>query len=161
MIGPGMAAINRMQCPPCKGKGGRIGLHVDSARVRVYDAGEDLDVKIQPGMKVGEFGLVKECSDNHDYHEAGDVHIVSMRPMRIDGVQARGYYSSHEDPANFSGVSRCAGTLPGHPAHPDGLVVDIPPGIMSGNTHTVEGKGMPQRQSGGYGNPGMSYHSSS
>ena len=39
----------------------------------------------------------------------------------------------------------CQKTLEGHPAHPNGLVVNIPPGTIRGDTVLVGGEGMPLR----------------
>jgi len=155
MIGPGMAAINRMPCPPCRGEGRQNGAACGQCKGKKFTAQEkSLDVKIEPGMKVGEvLVFVKECSDNHDYHEAGDVHIVLNEADETTVFKREGTTLHTKMQLTLAecllGTQR---TLPGHPAHSDGLVVDIPPGVMSGTTHTVEGKGMPQRQSGGYGN---------
>jgi DnaJ-class molecular chaperone len=94
-----------------------------------------------------------ECSDNHSYEEPGDVHIVlreadeTSRLVRIEDT----LHITH----TISLSEALMGTkyvVKGHPAHPNGLTVDIPIGTMKGDTITVEGEGMPCRGTARRGN---------
>ena len=104
-------------------------------------------------MKVGEVLVFeKECSDNHEYMEAGDVHIVLTEAEDASAFKRDGN-TLHVN-VQFT-LSECLlgsqKTFTGHPAYPDGLSITFPPGLMSGTIFTVEGKGMPRRPEGGCG----------
>jgi DnaJ-class molecular chaperone len=104
-------------------------------------------MNIEPGMVPGDMlKFPNECSDNHSYEEPGDVHIILReaddisRLVRIEDT----LHASH----TISLSEALMGTkciIKGHPAHPNGLSVDIPIGTMKGDTITVEGEGMPRR----------------
>jgi len=155
-IGPGMQAIQRGPCGHCMGEGRAAGPACGACKGKKFMTHEkSLDVKIEPGMKVREVLIFeKECSDNHDYVEAGDVHIVLTEADDTSHVFKRDGNNLHAN-VQFTlseCLLGCQKTFTGHPAHPDGLVITFPPGIMSGGVHTVDGKGMPRRPESGHGN---------
>jgi DnaJ-class molecular chaperone len=86
-----------------------------------------------------------ECSDQHEYEEAGDVHIV-MRDAEEKSTMIR----KVDDLTTTVAVTLqelLLGTqkiVHGHPAHPVGLTVDIPPGVMRGDIVMIKGEGMPR-----------------
>jgi len=158
MIGPGMQAVQRGPCAQCAGEGKQPGAPCTACNGRKFTNQEKvLTVRVEPGMKVRELLVFeRECSDNHEFVEAGDVHIiltegddatVSANAFKRDGA------TLHTDISLTLSecLLGCQKKLDGHPGYP-GLVVDLPPGLMSGTTHVVDGKGMPRRPEGGYGN---------
>ncbi len=154
MIGPGMQAMTRAPCMSCQGEGKKPGVACSVCAGKKFQSQEKtLNIKIEPGMKVGE-GIVfaRECSDNHDYMEAGDVHII-LQEADEDGVPKREGDTLHVDfQISLSEcLLGCERIVSGHPGYPDGLQVILKPGWMSGETMIVEGKGMTRRE-GGYGN---------
>jgi DnaJ family protein A protein 2 len=154
MMGPGMQALTRGPCQPCMGEGKKPGAACGSCNGKKFQSQEKvLDIKIEPGMKVGEvLVFARECSDNHDYMEAGDVHII-LQEADEEGVPRRDGDVLH---VNFEiSLSECLlgceRKVDGHPGYPEGLDVQIKPGFMSGEVLVVEGKGMACR-GGGFGN---------
>jgi DnaJ homolog subfamily A member 2 len=148
MIGPGMQAISRGPCGACVGAGKRASGTCSKCRGQKFSNHEKiLKIDIEPGMKPGDNMLFpNECSDNHDYEEPGDVNIV-MR--EADEPSA---FSRLEDDLTITvnitlqdSLLGCKKTLEGHPAHPKGLVVDIPAGTIRGETVVIHGEGMPCR----------------
>jgi len=154
-IAPGMQAIQRGPCGHCSGEGRAPGAQCTSCKGKKFTTHEkSLDVKIEPGMKVKEVLIFpKECSDNHEYLEAGDVHIV-LTEAEETSVFRREAHHLHTNVV-FTLSDCLLGTervFSGHPGYPDGLTVQFPPGLMSGAVFTVEGKGMPRRSESGHGN---------
>ena len=154
-IGPGMQAIQRAPCGNCSGEGRAPGAPCTSCKGKKFVTQEkSLNVNIEPGMKVKEVLVFpKECSDNHEYLEAGDVHIV-LTEAEETSVFRREAYHLHTN-VSFTLADCLLGSqrvFTGHPGYPDGLTVQFPPGLMSGTVFTVEGKGMPRRSESGHGN---------
>lgn len=148
MIGPGMVAVNRGPCNPCNSTGKQASTPCTNCRGSKFISQEkSLSITIEPGMSPGEILKFKnECSDNHDYEEPGDVHIIlregddTQRIVRIEDT----LHVTHT--INLSqGLLGSEFKLYGHPAHPDGLLVKVPIGTMKGDTITVVGEGMPLR----------------
>lgn len=155
MMGPGMQAMTRGPCHSCMGEGKKPGTACSTCNGKKFQSQEKvLDIKIEPGMNVGEvLVFARECSDNHDYMEAGDVHII-LQEADEDEVLKREGETLH---VNFQiSLSECLlgceKVVSGHPGYPDGLSVTLRPGLMSGESMTVEGKGMPLRGGSGFGN---------
>lgn len=155
MMGPGMQAVTRGPCTTCMGEGKKPGTACGSCNGKKFQSQEKvLDIKIEPGMKVGEILVfARECSDNHDYMEAGDVHIV-LQEADEEGIPRREGETLHVEFQILLSecLLGCERTVRGHPGYPDGLVVPLKPGLMSGESFVVEGKGMPVRGSESFGN---------
>lgn len=156
-IGPGMAAVSRGPCFTCQGEGRKPGAICGGCNGRKFTSHEKvLDVRIEPGMKVGQtLVFERECSDNPDYMEAGDVHIVLQEADEYLGVR-RENDTLH---VRFSlslveSLLGCEKMVKGHPAHAegDGLAVKIPGALTNGNAFSIEKKGMPIGRNGEYGN---------
>lgn len=155
MIGPGMHAISRGPCGPCGGSGKRSVGTCSKCRGSKFSNHEKiLKIDIEPGMKPGETMIFQnECSDHPDYEEAGDVHIVLREADEPSAFNRMG------DDLTFT-VSiclkdcllGCQKLLEGHPAHPKGVLVNIPPGTIRGDTVTISGEGMPCRGTAQRGN---------
>jgi DnaJ family protein A protein 2 len=148
MIGPGMHAVSRGPCSPCGGAGKRaVGTCSKCRGAKFSNHEKILKIDIEPGMKPGETMIFQnECSDHPDYEEAGDVHIVLRE---ADEPSA---FSRIGDDLTFTvGISLkdcllgCQKMLEGHPAHPKGVIVNIPPGTIRGDTVNITGEGMPCR----------------
>lgn len=147
MIGPGMQAMSQGPCGPCRGEGktpkGQCGKCNGS---KFISQEKILHISIEPGMKPGDvMKFPGECSDQHEYEEAGDVHIV-MRDAEEKSTMIR----KADDLTTTVAVTLqelLLGTqkiVHGHPAHPVGLTVDIPPGVMRGDIVMIKGEGMPR-----------------
>ena len=148
MIGPGMAAITRGPCDQCNGNGKRQSGTCGSCNGSKFISQEKtLSITIEPGMIPGDtLKFMNECSDNHSYEEPGDVHIILREAddisklVRIeDALHATHTISLSEALLG----SKCV--ITGHPAHPNGLSVNIPQGTMKGDTLIITGEGMPCR----------------
>jgi len=148
MIGPGMAAVTRGQCDQCTGTGKCPSGTCSGCRGGKFtNQHKTLHVVIEPGMVPGDtLKFPNECSDNHSYEEPGDVHIILReaddisRLVRIEDV----LHATHTISLSEALLgSKCV--VNGHPAHPNGLVVNIPQGTMRGDNIVVEGEGMPCR----------------
>lgn len=155
MMGPGMQAMTRGPCGPCMGEGRRPGVSCSACNGKKFQSQEKvLDIRIEPGMRVGEVLVFpNECSDNHDYMEPGDVHIILQEADDDSEIRRDGIHFNTKIVLSLS--ESLLGTkkiVRGHPAHPDGLEIELPVGLTSGIVHSVEGKGMPRRQEGGFGN---------
>jgi molecular chaperone DnaJ len=148
MIGPGMMAVTRGQCDKCNGNGKcASGVCSGCNGSKFTNQHKTLHVTIEPGMVPGDtLKFPNECSDNHLYEEPGDVHIVFReaddisRLVRIEDV----LHATHTISLSEALLgTKC--TINGHPAHTNGLVVDIPQGTMHGDNIIVQGEGMPCR----------------
>ena len=155
MIAPGMQAVQRGPCAQCAGEGKQPGVACATCKGRKFTTHEKvLTIRVEPGMKVREMLVFeRECSDNHEFVEAGDVHIILTEADETVELKREGT-TLH---VNFQltlaeCLLGCQKKIDGHPGYPDGLVIDLPPGLMSGTTHVVDGKGMPRRPEGGHGN---------
>jgi DnaJ-class molecular chaperone len=155
-IAPGMNIAQRGPCGHCNAEGRAPGPQCGTCKGKKFSTHEkSLDVEIKPGMKVKEVLVFeKECSDNHEYLEAGDVHIVlteaddGSHPFKRDGNHLLANIQLNLTECLLG----CQKTFSGHPGYTEGLVLNLPPGIMSGTTYSAEGKGMPRRPDGGHGN---------
>lgn len=148
MIGPGMIAVSRGPCDQCSGNGKRSTGVCKGCKGSKFTSQEKvLYVNIEPGMVPGDtLKFANECSDNHSYEEPGDVHIILReadevsRLVRIEDT----LHASHTISLS-EGLMGTKCVIKGHPAHPNGLTLDIPIGTMKGDTVVVEGEGMPCR----------------
>ena len=155
MIGPGMHAISRGPCAPCGGSGKRASGVCSKCRGQKFSNHEKiLKIDIEPGMKPGETMIFpNECSDHPDFEEPGDVHIILR-----EADEPSSFSRIDNDLTNTVNVTLkdclfgCQRTLEGHPAHPRGLVVDVPPGTIRGDTVVIQGEGMPCRGTAQRGN---------
>jgi DnaJ family protein A protein 2 len=144
MIAPGMNAVTRGPCGHCSGEGRRPGPNCTNCKGKKFVSQEkNLEVKITPGMSVGQVIIFeRECSDNHDYMEPGDVHIKLQEADEDIPLERKGD-SLHTQIA-LSLAESLLGTerkIDGHPGDA-GLKVTLPPGLMSGTSFTVAEKGM-------------------
>jgi DnaJ family protein A protein 2 len=152
MMGP-MRAVTHAPCTDCRAEGKRISLVCKGCNGKKFVTQEKvLEVSIAAGMRPKEVIVFdKECSDQHEYFEAGDVHIVLQeadeenRFKRIGGtddLQAATAIGLRDS------LLGCTERLAGHPGHPQGLSIEIPVGIQNGETLLIVGEGMPRKEGG-------------
>ena len=108
-------------------------------------------MKIEPGMRPGEvLKFLNECSDQVEYIEPGDVHIhlqeadeaVRFKRVGADDLQATTQIGLKD------ALLGCKEKFDTHPAHPQGLIVEIPVGVQNGDVIHIEGEGMPRKVGG-------------
>lgn len=153
MIGPGMMATSRGPCGPCSGEGKQVKKVCSKCNGLKFQSQEKiLEVVIEPGMRSGDMlKFERECSDQHEYMEPGDVHIVMREAddgLVRSGDDLRCVVNVLFQDALVGGKAK----VMRHPAHPDGLWIDIPTGSMRGDVIVVEGEGMPRRGTSAKGN---------
>jgi DnaJ-class molecular chaperone len=104
-----------------------------------------LEVKIRPGAAVGETLVFDEvCSDHGDYDKPGDVHIRLMPFEEEIDLVRDGTALRHSTVIGLTeSLLGCKRKVRSHPAHTEGLEVDIHAGTQNGEVLCVKGKGMP------------------
>lgn len=149
-MGP-IQMLNQGPCMPCKGKG-QINVGQCSAcqgRSVIPDE-KTLEIKIEPGMMSGNTLVFPGmCSDTAQFKEAGDVTIVlrdadeegdAGQWMR-DGTRLKTSITISLSEA-LLGVKK---VLRGHPGFPNGVPIEIPPGVQNMWSGTIPTLGMPVR----------------
>jgi DnaJ-class molecular chaperone len=112
-----------------------------------------LIVNIEPGMRPGEILVFpKECSDDPNYIEPGDVHLVLQEADGDEGWTRKGddLYTEVRIGLGES-LMGCKKSLKGHPGYPDGLEIDLPCGTQNGETLKFMDKGFIKKGKQGYG----------
>lgn len=151
MVGPGMAMVQRGPCDNCSGEGRKRGATCGGCEGRgLIGKQKSLDIHIQPGACPGDvLVFARECSDHPDFEEAGDVHIILGEAEETTDFKRAGETLNAECTISLSeSLLGCTRTLVGHPGHPGGYGVEIPPGTQSNETLRFEGHGMPKKGSG-------------
>lgn len=155
MIGPGMMASSRAPCGPCGGEGRTVKKVCGGCHGAKFKKEEKILVAtVEPGARVGDMLVFeRECSDQHEFMEPGDVHIVLREAEEQMGLRRSGDDLTAVLNVPFrSALLGGKEVLRGHPAHPDGLGIEIPIGSMRGDVVTVAGEGMPRKGSQARGN---------
>ena len=152
MMGPGMNVLMRGPCDACSGEGKRVASACKTCSgKKTVTQEKGLDVKIEPGMRPGEvLKFLNECSDQVEYIEPGDVHIhlqeadeaVRFKRVGADDLQATTQIGLKD------ALLGCKEKFDTHPAHPQGLIVEIPVGVQNGDVIHIEGEGMPRKVGG-------------
>jgi DnaJ-class molecular chaperone len=155
MFGPGMQAVQRGPCGGCSGEGRKQNGPCNTCRGMKFKTQEKmLSITIEPGMKAGDIiEFRNESSDQHEYEEPSDVHIVLQE--NDDNLTLTRLGDDLSTVVSINLASALLGTeymVQGHPAHPTGLTVAIPAGVMRGDVVTVVGEGMPRRGTAQRGN---------
>jgi DnaJ-class molecular chaperone len=140
-------------CGPCSGEGKRVSVICRTCNgTKFISQKKSVDIVVEPGMRPHEVIVFpNECSDNERYVEAGDLHIA-LHQADEDIPFKRVTFT---DDLSMSMTIKLSDTLiggsqvvQGHPAHPDGLKVEIPVGVQNGTTFLVAGAGMPRKGTG-------------
>jgi DnaJ family protein A protein 2 len=167
-IGPGMQTIMRSPCGACDAKGKRVSKVCSTCSGKKMLTHErKMEIVVEPGMSPGEVLIYpNECSDTHEYMEAGDLHIILLD---ADADQENGVKRAQGTPGGASdlyveisigladSLLGCTSKIMGHPGHPQGLVVEIPAGVQNMGLLPVAGEGMPRRASGSATSKGSLY----
>jgi DnaJ family protein A protein 2 len=152
-MGP-MVMINEGPCGDCQGEGKKAAgnCYVCGGK-KTMPQEKELSVRIEPGMKPGEVLVFsKECSDDPNYDEPGDVHFKLQEADGDEDWSRRG--DDLDTGVTISlqdSLLGCTKTLQGHPGFPD-LEITVPIGTVNGQVVSVNGKGMPKRGSSEFGN---------
>lgn len=151
-MGP-IQAMTHIPCNDCGGKGKKVSVKCRKCAGKKFLANEKtIEASIIPGMRPHEMIVFpKECSDQSEYVEAGDLHII-LQEADEDNRFKR---VANTDDLNVTVAISLYGSLigtsdkvNGHPAHPDGLILEIPVGVQHGDVINISGEGMPKKSGG-------------
>jgi DnaJ-class molecular chaperone len=153
MMGHGMMAQMQRPCEECSGSGQRVSSPCGSCGGKKFKAQEkSLTAKIVPGMRPGETLIFsRECSDQAEYTEPGDVHInLQEADEEIPFRRVSGTDDLHATvQISLKGsLLGCTQLLHRHPAHPNGFLVTVPAGTQNGEVLDIAHEGMPQKSGG-------------
>lgn len=153
MMGPGMMAQMQRPCEECSSTGKQIGKACSPCKGKKFKAQEkSLTAKIIPGMRPGETLIFpKECSDQPEFVEPGDVHIMLQEADEAIQFVRKPGTDDLQTTVRISlkgSILGCSEILQTHPAHPTGLVVVIPAGTQNGEVLHLMEEGMPQKSGG-------------
>jgi DnaJ family protein A protein 2 len=150
MMGP-IHMVNEGPCRDCNGLGKKASGNCYVCSGKKTKAQEKIiEVKIDPGMKPGEVLVFpKECSDDPNYEEPGDVHFLLQEAAGDEGWIRKGDDLETQLKLTLSeSLLGCAKTLTGHPGYPNGLEIQIQGGVQNGEVVVYHDKGMIKRTSG-------------
>lgn len=146
-MGP-MIMVNEGPCGDCNGEGKKStgSCYVCSGK-KLRPHVKELSVKIEPGMKVGEVIVFpKECSDDPNFEEAGDLHFILQEAAGDDEWVRKGDDLETNIKITLQeSLLGCEKQLQGHPGFPSGLPIAIPVGTQNGEVISVSGRGMPKK----------------
>ena len=151
-MGP-MQAMTQVPCNECAGEGKKVSVKCRKCSGKKLLANEkSVEVSIEPGMRPHEVIVFpKECSDQVEYLEAGDLHIVLQqadednRFKRVNNTDDLGVSMTISLRGALLGTSE---KIDGHPAHADGLLIEVPVGVQHGEIVVVAGEGLPKKGGG-------------
>jgi len=149
-MGP-IQMLSHGPCHPCQGKGQRnIGSCSGCQGRGLLPDEKALEIKVDPGMMSGNTVVFSGmCSDSQGFTEAGDVTIV-LREADEEG-DAKGWMRDGnrlKTSITINLTESLLGTtriLKGHPGYPNGVPIEIPPGVQNMWTGTIPTLGMPIR----------------
>lgn len=140
--------VNEGPCRDCNGVGKKASGNCYVCSGKKTKAQEKtIEVKIEPGMKPGEVLIFeKECSDDPNYEQPGDVHFLLQEAAGDDGWIRKGDDLEIQLKMSFSeSLLGCTKTLQGHPGFPNGLDIALQQGVQNGETAVYLEKGMPKK----------------
>ena len=154
MMGPGMMGVMHGPCQACSGEGKRAAGPCTGCAGKKFRTEEKvLEVVIEPGRLPGDvIAFERECSDQHEYMEPGDVHIILQEAD--EDIPFKRHPAARDDLVVEVAITLeesllgCERRLAGHPGHPDGYVVEIPVGTQNKERLEIAGEGMPRRGGG-------------
>jgi DnaJ family protein A protein 2 len=151
-MGP-MQAISQAPCRDCQGQGKRVSVVCKGCNGKKFLSQENvLEVVVTPGMRPKEmivFG--KECSDQVEYDEPGDVHIILQdadEENRFKRINTSDNLSVSTTITLRDSLVGCSEKMDGHPGHPQGLILELPVGAQNGDVVIIGGEGLPKRGGG-------------
>jgi DnaJ family protein A protein 2 len=151
-MGP-MQAMTQRPCEGCGASGKQPSAPCRACSGKKFSSHEKiLEINVVPGMRPKELiAFSQECSDNHDFTEAGDVHIVLQEAdedIRFKRIAGTDDLSVSTTIALRDALLGCTEKASGHPGHPQGLVLEIPVGVQHGDVIVIAGEGMPRKGGG-------------
>jgi len=151
----GMTMHSRGPCGACSGKGFKVteqcGACSGSGKLSEKKV---LEARVIPGTQAGDVIIFDEaCSEVPEFERAGDLHIRLDRIGDTGGWERAGAKGQNLE----FGVSitlaeslvGCIIRVNGHPAHVNGLFLNIPPASFTGDVYCISGLGMPIRGEAG------------
>lgn len=159
MMGP-IHVVNEGPCGECQGSGKKASGNCyvcQGKKTRPQE--KTLDVKIEAGMKPGEMLVFeKECSDDPNFEEPGDVHLLLQEADGDEGWTRKGddLYTNLSISLGET-LLGCVKSVKGHPGFPEGLPVTVPWGTQNKQVLVVHEQGM-TKKSGGHGNLHVEIH---
>jgi DnaJ-class molecular chaperone len=127
-------------CKPCSGS-------------KFIKQSKTLELHVKKGMKPGDIvTFVGESSHVEDFTDAGDVLVELVGADEEHGWERHGDILKYRIHLHL-GEALCGKVvrLDGHPAHENGLFIQIPCGVQNRQEILVEGLGMPRTIGDGYG----------
>lgn len=153
MMGP-IHMVNEGPCRDCMGAGKKASgnCYVCSGR-KTRSQEKTIDVKIEPGMKPGEVLVFpKECSDDPNYEQPGDVHFLLQDATGDEGWVRKGDDLETQVKLTLAeSLLGCSKKLHGHPGYPDGLEIAIPLASLHSEFVVYPNKGMPKKGTNEFG----------
>jgi len=151
-MGP-FTAMAQTPCNACSGEGKRMTKACSICSATKFTVSEKtVEINIVPGMIPHEVLLFpKECSDNERYAEAGDLQIVLQEAdedIPFKRIKFTDDLLVHTTICLRDMLLGSTRTFEGHPAHPQGLLVEIPVGVQNGDVFVVSREGMPRKGGG-------------
>ena len=152
VMGPGMNVMMRGPCDVCEGNGKRVASVCKKCNgKKTINQKKGIDFMIEPGMKPGDvLKFPNECSDMTEFHEPGDVHI-HLQEADENGRFKRSGDNDLRVTTQITlkdALLGCKERMDTHPAHPQGLLIEIPVGVQHGDVIRVEDEGMPRKGGG-------------
>lgn len=152
-MGP-MIMVNEGPCNDCQGEGKKAsGNCYKCSGKKTLPQEKELTVKIEPGMKPGEVLLFeKECSDDPNFDEPGDVHFVLQEAAGDESWIRKGDDLETQLTISLQEcLLGCTKQLQAHPGYLQGLDVGIPAGTGNEEILQIPGKGMRKKGTNEYG----------
>ena len=152
-MGP-MIVQNQGPCGTCRGSGKTKGDACGSCNGTKFNKQDKtLELNIKAGMRPGdEIIFAGEASQEEGYTESGDVVVELVTADEDHGWERQGDLLRHRVGLTL-GEALCGKVvrLDGHPAHADGVFIQIPQGVQNRQDIVVEGLGMPRIDGTGFG----------
>lgn len=146
-MGP-IQMVNEGPCRDCMGAGKKAsGACYVCGGKKTKAQEKTIEVKIEPGFLPGEVLVFpKECSDDPNYEEPGDVHLLLQEAAGDDGWVRKAEDLETQVTISFAeSLLGCKKTLKGHPGYESGLELNLPVGVANGELLAYPGKGMPRK----------------
>jgi DnaJ-class molecular chaperone len=141
-------------CTTCNGSGKSKGDGCKTCNSSKFvKQNKTLELVIQKGMKPGDVVTFSgESSHIEEFTDPGDVLVELVGADEDHGWERHGDTLKHRIHLHL-GEALCGKVirLDGHPAHENGLHIEIPPGVQNRQDIVVEGLGMPRSIGSGYG----------